>query len=83
MSGEKNLPGFDHMDIEFLLRQKGLDVSAELASDLQKLEDSLKLGVTDIESAISEALRFSQGVGSRVVLKLAVLEARVQALEAP
>lgn len=73
--------GYDHTDVEFLLRNKGLDISADLASSLKNLEDDLQQGVTSVQDALDQCFQFTRRTGAIVTSKFSILEHRIRVLE--
>lgn len=78
---EKNEPGFSHSDLEFIVREHGLEVTGDLLASIAELSDAMEGEYSSAEKALEALSTFVTKVVNRVPLSIAVIESRLKAIE--
>lgn len=66
-----------HEDLEFIVRDKGLDVTGDLLAKLAALVNSMEGEYSSTEEALQSLTRYTNKALNQVVLTIAVLESRI------
>lgn len=72
---------YSHSDLEFIVRDRGLNVTGDLLAAISDLNDSLEGSYASTEEAVQAVSKFATQAINKVPLSLAVLESRIQAIE--
>lgn len=71
-----------HADVEFLVRERGLDVTGDLLAAISELSDAMEGEYASTSEALEALSIFATKAINRVPLSLAVIESRLKAIEA-
>ena len=72
---------YSHSDLEFVVREEGLEVTADLLSVISELSDALEGSYASTEEALQAVSTFATKAINQVPLSLSVIEARLRAVE--
>lgn len=72
---------YSHSDLEVVVREEGLEVTADLLSVLSELSDALEGNYSSTEEALQAVSTFATKAINQVPLSLSVIEARLRAIE--
>lgn len=72
---------YSHSDLEFVVREKGLAITADLLSAISELSDALEGSYSSTEEALQAVSTFATKAISEVPLSLAAIEARLRGIE--
>ncbi|WP_288750478.1 hypothetical protein [uncultured Corynebacterium sp.] len=72
---------FSHADVEFLVRERGLNVTGDLLAAISDLSDALEGEYASTNEALEALSKFATRAINKVPLSLAVIESRLKAVE--
>ena len=78
---EDESPKYSHSDLEFVVREEGLTVTADLLSAIAELSDALEGSYSSTEEALQAVSTFATKAINQVPLSLAKIESRLRGIE--
>lgn len=72
---------YSHGDLEFVAREEGLVVTADLLSAISELSDALEGSYSSTDEALQAVSTFATKAINQVPLSLAAIESRLRAIE--
>ena len=72
---------FSHADVEFLVRERRLDVTGDLLAAISELSDAMEGEYASTNEALEALSKFATKAINKVPLSLAVIEWRLKAVE--